>query len=102
MIGHALTLAKWTPASTTVGPMKAVAVQTFGAPEGLTVIDLPDPDPGAGEVRIATEAIGVGGGDAGILSGAPAASGFPSGHPPGRANPGTRSAGGGGRGPAAP
>ena len=100
MIGHALTLAKRTPASTTVGSMKAVAVQTFGAPEGLTVIDLPDPDPGAGEVRIATEAIGVGGVDAVILSGALAAYGFRSGHVLGREIAGTVTAAGDGGDPA--
>ncbi|MFJ7214037.1 zinc-dependent alcohol dehydrogenase family protein [Amycolatopsis sp. NPDC098790] len=60
--------------------MKAVAVQTFGAPEGLAVIDLPDPEPGPGQVLVATEAIGVGGVDAVILSGALAAYGFEPGH----------------------
>lgn len=80
MIGHALTLAKRTPASTTVGPMKAVAVQAFGDPEGLAVIDVPVPEPAAGQVLVATEAIGVGGVDAVIRSGALAAYGFRDGH----------------------
>ncbi|MFI6043918.1 zinc-binding dehydrogenase [Nocardia sp. NPDC051321] len=45
-------------------------VQTFGGPEALAIVDLPDPRPGAGEVLITTEAIGVGGLDALIRSGA--------------------------------
>jgi NADPH:quinone reductase len=45
--------------------LKAVEIQTFGSPEGLAVIDLPDPAPADGQVLIATEAIGVGGVDAG-------------------------------------
>ncbi|MEU8455911.1 zinc-binding dehydrogenase [Streptomyces griseoaurantiacus] len=44
--------------------MKAVVIRTFGAPEGLEVVDLPVPAPGPGQVRVATEAIGVGGVDA--------------------------------------
>jgi NADPH:quinone reductase-like Zn-dependent oxidoreductase len=40
--------------------LKAVAIQAFGSPEGLAVIDLPDPSPAAGQVLIATEAIGDG------------------------------------------
>lgn len=60
--------------------MKAVAIQAFGSPEGLAVIDLPDPSPGVGQVLIATEAIGVGGVDAMILSGAVASYGFKEGH----------------------
>ncbi len=60
--------------------MKAVAVQAFGSPEGLAVIDLPDPEPGPGQVLVTTEAIGVGGVDAVILSGALAAYGFEPGH----------------------
>jgi NADPH2:quinone reductase len=60
--------------------VKAVAIQAFGSPEGLTVIDLPDPNPADGQVLIATEAIGVGGVDAMIQSGALAAYGFTEGH----------------------
>jgi NADPH:quinone reductase-like Zn-dependent oxidoreductase len=60
--------------------MKAVAIRAFGSPEGLALVDLPDPRPEAGEVLIATEAIGVGGVDALILSGALAAYGFEVGH----------------------
>jgi NADPH:quinone reductase len=60
--------------------LKAVAIQAFGSPEGLAVIDLPDPSPAAGQVLITTEAIGVGGVDAMILSGAVASYGFRVGH----------------------
>lgn len=40
--------------------MKAVVIKTFGSPDGLEVVDLPLPVPASGQVRIATEAIGVG------------------------------------------
>jgi NADPH:quinone reductase len=63
--------------------LKAVAIQAFGGPEGLAVIDLPDQGPAAGQVLIATEAIGVGGVDTIIRSGALAAYGFTEGHIPG-------------------
>jgi NADPH2:quinone reductase len=63
--------------------LKAVAIQTFGGPEGLAVIDLPVPAPADGQALIATEAIGVGGVDAVIRSGALAAYGFKEGHIPG-------------------
>ena len=79
-VDHALSLANRTGASVTVGLVKAIAVQAFGGPEGLAVIDLPTPEPAAGQVLIATEAIGVGGVDAMIRSGALAAYGFQGGH----------------------
>lgn len=60
--------------------MKAVAIQAFGDPGGLAVVELPDPRPGDGQVLIATEAIGVGGVDTMIRSGALAAYGFAEGH----------------------
>ncbi|MBR7833219.1 zinc-dependent alcohol dehydrogenase family protein [Actinospica durhamensis] len=63
--------------------MKAVAIKAFGSPDGLAVIDLPTPVPAAGQVLIATEAIGVGGVDVVIRSGALAAYGFKEGHIPG-------------------
>jgi NADPH:quinone reductase len=69
--------------------VQAVAIQTFGGPEGLAVIDLPDPSPAAGEALITTEAIGVGGVDALIRSGAVAAYGFTEGHIPGSEIAGT-------------
>ncbi|MGW1463684.1 zinc-dependent alcohol dehydrogenase family protein [Streptomyces sp. NPDC002308] len=63
--------------------MKAIVIQRFGGPEGLAVVDLPDPVPAAGQVVIATEAVGVGGVDTVIRSGALAAYGFKEGHVPG-------------------
>ena len=60
--------------------MRAVAIQVFGRPEGLAVIDLPDLSPAEGQALIAPEAIGVGGVDALIRSGAVAAYGFREGH----------------------
>ncbi|MFE5240404.1 MULTISPECIES: zinc-binding dehydrogenase [unclassified Streptomyces] len=63
--------------------MKAIAIQTYGGPEGLAVVDLPVPPPAAGQVLITTEAVGVGGVDTVIRSGALAAYGFKEGHIPG-------------------
>ncbi|MFT7870288.1 MULTISPECIES: zinc-binding dehydrogenase [Amycolatopsis] len=60
-----------------------MAVQTFGDPGGLAVVERPDPRPGPGEVVITTEAIGVGGVDALIRRGDLAAYGFEAGHVPG-------------------
>ncbi|MFH9042616.1 zinc-dependent alcohol dehydrogenase family protein [Streptomyces sp. NPDC017966] len=60
--------------------MKAVVIRTFGDPEGLEVVDVPAPVPAPGQVRIATEAIGVGGVDAVIRRGTLAAYGFREGH----------------------
>ncbi|WP_221360226.1 zinc-binding dehydrogenase [Streptomyces beigongshangae] len=63
--------------------MKAISIQTFGSPDGLAIVDLPVPAPAAGQVLIATEAVGVGGVDIVIRSGALAAYGFKEGHIPG-------------------
>ncbi|MEU6343493.1 zinc-binding dehydrogenase [Streptomyces sp. NPDC046977] len=63
--------------------MKAVVIQTFGGPEGLAVVDVPEPVPAAGQVLIAAEAVGVGGVDTLIRSGALASYGFTEGHVPG-------------------
>ncbi|MFF0142487.1 zinc-dependent alcohol dehydrogenase family protein [Streptomyces sp. NPDC005227] len=60
--------------------MKAVVIRKFGEPEGMEVVDLPVPVPAPGEVRITTEAIGVGGVDAVIRRGTLAAYGFQEGH----------------------
>src|ERR1044072_4783753 len=60
--------------------MKAVVIRTFGDPDGLEVVDVPVPVPAPGQVRIATEAIGVGGVDAVIRRGTFAAYGFREGH----------------------
>lgn len=80
--------------------MKAVAVQAFGGPEGLAVIDVPVPVPAEGQVLVATEAIGVGGVDAVIRSGALAAYGFRDGHILGGEIAGTVTATGAGVDPA--
>ncbi|MGW7520580.1 zinc-binding dehydrogenase [Streptomyces sp. NPDC054796] len=69
--------------------MKAITIQKFGPPDGMAVTDLPDPAPAAGQVLIATQAIGVGGVDAVIRSGAVAAFGFGEGHIPGSEVAGT-------------
>ncbi|MFD0686111.1 zinc-binding dehydrogenase [Actinomadura fibrosa] len=60
--------------------MKAVVIEKFGSPDGLAVVDVPVPVPAPGQVRIATEAIGVGGVDAVIRRGTLAAYGFREGH----------------------
>ncbi|WP_436532011.1 zinc-binding dehydrogenase [Actinoplanes sp. HUAS TT8] len=63
--------------------MKAVSIQAFGDPDGLVVIDAPDPAPAPGQVLIATEAIGVGGVDAVIRRGTLGGYGFRAGIIPG-------------------
>jgi NADPH2:quinone reductase len=80
--------------------VKAVAIKEFGSPEGLAVIDIPGPAPAQGQVLIATEAIGVGGVDVVIRSGALAAYGFREGHIPGGEVAGTVTAVGDGVDPA--
>ncbi|GAA2630302.1 zinc-binding dehydrogenase [Streptomyces axinellae] len=76
--------------------MKAISIQKFGAPEGLAVVDLPAPEPAAGQVVIATEAVGVGGVDAVIRRGTLAGFGFEEGHIPGSEVAGTVTAVGAG------
>jgi len=49
--------------------VRAVAIQRFGDPSGMAVIDVPSPVPGAGQVIVGVEAIGVGGVDAMIRRG---------------------------------
>ena len=39
--------------------MKAAQFSTFGGPEVLEIVDLPDPHPGPGQVRIAVHAAGI-------------------------------------------
>jgi NADPH:quinone reductase-like Zn-dependent oxidoreductase len=39
--------------------LKAVRFRQFGGPEVLEIVDLPDPHPGPGQVRIAVRAAGV-------------------------------------------
>jgi NADPH:quinone reductase-like Zn-dependent oxidoreductase len=79
--------------------MKAVVIQAFGDPEGLALVDLPDPGPAAGQVLIATEAIGVGGVDAVIRSGRLNGYGFREGHVLGGEIAGTVTAAGPGADP---
>ncbi|WP_309239616.1 zinc-binding dehydrogenase [Actinomadura sp. J1-007] len=76
--------------------MKAVAIETFGDPEGLAVIDLSVPAPDAGQVLVGVEAVGVGGVDVLIRRGAFAAYGFKEGHIPGNEVAGTVTAVGAG------
>ncbi|GHC73187.1 zinc-binding dehydrogenase [Streptomyces flavofungini] len=60
--------------------MKAVVIKEFGTSDGLEVVDLPVPDPEPGQVRVATEAIGVGGVDALIRRATLGDMGFQAGH----------------------
>src|SRR5437588_5375670 len=39
--------------------MKAIQYRWFGGPEVLELVDLPDPHPGPGQVRVAVRAVGV-------------------------------------------
>src|SRR5881227_3182544 len=39
--------------------LKAASFNRFGGPEVLEIVDLPDPHPGPGQVRIAVRAAGV-------------------------------------------
>ncbi|MDQ0772219.1 NADPH2:quinone reductase [Streptomyces aurantiacus] len=69
--------------------MKAIVIQAYGGPEGLAVVDLPAPAPAAGQVLIAVEAVGVGGVDILLRSGALAAYGYKEGLVPGSEVAGT-------------
>ncbi|WP_428933805.1 zinc-binding dehydrogenase [Streptomyces sp. ACT015] len=80
--------------------MRAIVIQRYGDPGGLAVVDVPVPVPGPGQVRIVTEAIGVGGADTLIRSGALAAYGFTEGHVPSSEVAGTVDAVGAGVDPA--
>jgi NADPH2:quinone reductase len=53
--------------------MKAVGVVSFGGPEALEVVELPDPEAGPGEVRIRVHAATVNPTDTGLRNGARAA-----------------------------
>src|SRR5271165_5300917 len=48
-----------TPGSRSERMIKAVRFSQFGGPEVLEIVDLPDPHPGPGQVRIAVRAAGV-------------------------------------------
>lgn len=69
--------------------MRAVAIQQFGDPTGMVVIDVPEPSPAPDQVVIATEAIGVGGVDAVIRRGTLGGYGFSEGLIPGSEVAGT-------------
>lgn len=69
--------------------VQAVAIQQFGDPTGMAVIDVPEPSPAPGHVIIATEAIGVGGVDAVIRRGTLGGYGFSEGLIPGSEVAGT-------------
>ena len=69
--------------------MRAVQIEQFGDPSGMAVTDVPAPSPAAGEVVIATSAIGVGGVDAVIRRGTLGAWGFTPGLIPGSGGAGT-------------
>jgi NADPH:quinone reductase len=49
--------------------MRAVAVTEFGGPDALHIVELPDPDAGPGEVRIAVHAAAVNPTDTGLRAG---------------------------------
>src|ERR1700753_60472 len=53
--------------------MKAIGITTFGGPEVLKVIDLPEPHPGVGEVRIRVHAAAVNPTDTAFRAGSQAA-----------------------------
>src|SRR6202020_315751 len=49
----------WYPEPRSERTLKAVRFSQFGGPEVLKIVDLPDPHPGPGQVRIAVRAAGV-------------------------------------------
>ncbi len=49
--------------------MRAVVAETLGPPEALRVRELPDPEPGRGEIRVAVRAAGVNFADSLIIEG---------------------------------
>ena len=69
--------------------MRAVTIRTFGDPDGMEVVDRPEPAPADGEMVIRTEAIGVGGVDAVVRRGTVGGSGFREGLIPGSEVAGT-------------
>jgi len=63
--------------------MRAIVIRSFGAPEGMEIVEFPSPTPRGVEVVIRTEAIGVGGVDAVIRRGTIGGGGFGEGLVPG-------------------
>src|SRR6266536_2568428 len=53
--------------------MKAIGLTQFGGPEVLKLVDLPEPEPGIGEVRIRVHAVAVNPTDVTFRSGGRAA-----------------------------
>ncbi|GAA4174687.1 zinc-binding dehydrogenase [Gryllotalpicola koreensis] len=76
--------------------MRAVTIERFGDPSGMRASEVADPQPGAGQVIIKTEAIGVGGVDAVIRRGTLGTLGFAEGLIPGSEVAGTVAAVGSG------
>lgn len=68
--------------------MRAIAIQEYGDPSGMAVVDAPGPEAGDGQLLIETEAIGVGGVDAVIRRGTLGSS-YPQGMIPGSEVAGT-------------
>lgn len=69
--------------------MRAVVIERFGDPSGMVIRQVPQPAPGAGQVAVASEAIGVGGVDAAIRRGTLSSYGFTPGLIPGSEVAGT-------------
>ena len=63
--------------------MQAIQIREFGTPDGLEVVDIPEPSPTPGQLVVEVEAIGVGGVDAVIRRGTLGSYGFQPGLIPG-------------------
>ncbi len=63
--------------------MKTIAIEAFGGPEVLQVVERPMPTPSKGQALVAVEAVGVGFGDVMVRQGALAGYGFKEGCVPG-------------------
>ncbi|MFF1572431.1 zinc-binding dehydrogenase [Leifsonia sp. NPDC058292] len=63
--------------------MRAIVIRTFGDPDGMQPVEVPEPTAASGELVIDTEAIGVGGVDAVIRRGTIGGAGFTEGLIPG-------------------
>jgi NADPH:quinone reductase-like Zn-dependent oxidoreductase len=50
--------------------MQAVAIERYGGPEEMAVIERPEPQPAEGEITVRVEAAGVGAWDAKVRRGA--------------------------------
>ena len=63
--------------------MRAIAIQTYGDPDGMAVVDIPEPVAASGQLLVETQAVGVGGVDAVIRRGTLGGLGFGRGLVPG-------------------